>query len=67
MSEYDKREIFLSQCGCTCPSDTPCAYRGEDGECLLEEPWYDCATFMDEYANEIAAAEEDMEEEEEED
>ena len=68
MDEDQKHEIYQNECGSTCSEEhIGCPYRGEDGVCELEEPWFDCDHFMDEHACEIAEAEEEIARREEED
>lgn len=61
MDEDQKHEIYQNECGSYCPHDeTDCPYRGDEGICELEEPWFDCDDFIHEHAEEIQEAEEEI-------
>lgn len=57
--EYD---IFLEECGSCCPIKDGCPHK-ELGVCTMEEPWYDCADFIQEHESDIFYAETRIEEE----
>lgn len=71
MDDDRKHEIYERECGyeCPCPEDKCPHLLYPDGLCLcdMEEPWFDCTTFMHEHINDIATAENNIELEEEED